>query len=90
MNFKKLRVIFGPLSVGLAAISLLLIVYVKWRFVFESGNEAATLVLVSLIAALVAFVLALISMPRLLAIGTFVMVIIVLYTIFFTSLYALS
>lgn len=90
MDLKRIRTSFSPLAVSLAIVSLLITLYVKDRAVFDSGNAAASLVLVSLTAALIALVLALLSLPNRLSMLAIAVVILVGYLIFFTELYGLS
>ncbi len=90
MEFKGIRTHLSPTAFGLAIASLVVILYVKSKSVFDSGNLAATLVLVSLVSAIVALLLALLSLPDRLGILSIAVVILLAYLIFFTRLYGLS
>lgn len=90
MDFIKVRIWFAPLAFSFAVIALSLILYVKTKFVFDSGNEAAGLVFASLLSAILAFILALLSLPRWLGILAGIIALIVVYMIVFTRLYGLS
>lgn len=80
----------SPAAVILAMVSLLIIMFVKGKFVFHSGGWAAGLILVSIVAALLALVLALLSLPKRSSMVALAVVAIVAYLIFFTRLYGLS
>jgi hypothetical protein len=90
MSFERIRTWYAPLAFGCAVIALSLILYVKAKFVFDSGNFAAGLVLASLIAALTALLFALLSLRRWLSIAALALATVVVYLIFFTRLYGLS
>ncbi len=90
MNYKTLKTHSKWLSQICAATSLIVIVFVKSKFVFVSGNFAGTLVLISLIAALFTLVFGFIALPKwqgFVALGIFGYI---AYCILFTPLYALS
>ncbi|HLM01706.1 MAG TPA: hypothetical protein VK400_11680 [Pyrinomonadaceae bacterium] len=73
-----------------AAVSLIILVYVKSKGVFDDGNFAGKLVLISLIAAILTFIFGVMSLPRrqsFVALGIFGFV---AYCFLFTQLYALS
>ncbi len=86
-NFKEHSLWLSQLS---AAVSLIIVVYVKSKGVFDNGNFAGKLVLISMIAAILTFVFGIISLPRwqgFVALGIFSFV---AYCFLFTQLFALS
>ena len=90
MNYRTIKDHSKWLSQVSALTSLVVIVFVQSKFVFDSGNFAATLVLISLVAAVFTFVFGVIALPRwqgFVALGIFSYV---TYCILFTRLYALS
>lgn len=64
MNHKVLRKHSKMLSLMCAGISLVLIIYVQTKFVFDSGNTAGKLVLTSTIFAVLAFIFGILTIPR--------------------------
>jgi hypothetical protein len=90
MRTGRLRQMLAWLSLVFAACSLVTISYVKIKFVFESGNNAAILVSVSLAAALFALVLGSIGLPRWPSVVALTIVAFVAYLMLFTRLYGLS
>ena len=73
-----------------AIISITAISYVKWTFVFDSGNLAGGLLTISLLTAFIALVLAALSLPRWQAVTALFLVTVVGYFVLFTPLYAVS
>ena len=61
MSFKEKA---GWLSQICGVIFLIIHAYMRSKFIFESGNTAGTLLLVSTVAALLTFVLGIVSLPR--------------------------
>ncbi len=90
MDLKRIRRRFSWPAFVLAITSLLLVLYIESKAVFDSGNLAGVLVLVSLATAILALVLALLSLPSRLGMLAIAVVIVVTYLIFFTRLYGLS
>lgn len=84
------RTRLSAVALAFALASLFIISFVKYKFTFDSGEWATSLVLASLITALAAFVLALLSLPRRGGFVAVALVIVVGYLIFFTRLYGLS
>ncbi|MBX3299991.1 MAG: hypothetical protein KF736_11075 [Acidobacteria bacterium] len=80
----------SAIALALALASLFIILFVKRKFTFDSGDWATSLVLASLITALAAFALALLTLPRRGGFVAIALVIIVGYLVFFTRLYGLS
>jgi hypothetical protein len=72
------------------ALFLLVSTYLRVKFVFESGNLAGALLLVSMILAVLTFVFGLLSLPRWQSWVAFAISGYALYWLFFTRLYALS
>jgi len=72
-----------------ATIGVGVIVFVKWWFVFESGNLAGGLVLTSMICGCFSLVLALLSFPRIQNIVALIMCAFLAYLILFTPIYAI-
>ena len=90
MNYQTFKKHSKWLSQISAVTSLIVIVYVQRKFVFDSGNIAATLVLISLIAAIFTFIFGFIALPKwqgFVALGIFGYV---AYCILFTRLYGLT
>lgn len=90
MISERIRMRLSAIAVSLALVSLLIILFVKGKFVFDSGEWATSLVLASITTALVALVLALLSVQNRLSMLALAVVAIVAYLIFFTRLYGLS
>lgn len=78
------------LSLLLAMVSLTIVVYVKVKWHFESGNFAASLLTISLISAVLAFVLGVAGLPKRVAYLALGLVAIWAYVFFFTRLYVLT
>ncbi len=74
----------------LATISLFLISYVKWRFVFDNGNLAAIVIWTSLLLGGIATIFAVTTIRKWASIIALLFVAIVVYLVLFTRLYALS
>ena len=90
MDYKTFEFYSKWLSQISAAIALITIIFVKSKFVFDSGNTAGNLILISIIAALLALVLGIVSLPRwqgLVAIAIFSYV---AYCILFTPIYVIT
>ena len=90
MSYEKFKKVSKWVCLGAAAISLSVISYVKWKFIFESGNVAATLVFISILAALASLILGVISLPRWQGIVALFVFAYVTYCLLFTRLYGLS
>jgi hypothetical protein len=90
MNRESLKDVFAWSSLLAATIALGVIVFVKWKFVFEWGNFAQALVLISLITGFASIGLALLSFPRIPGIVALVMCAFTAYMFFGTQIYVLS
>lgn len=87
-NFKGVYIWLAQIS---AVVSLVTIVFIQSKFVFESGNDAGKLVLFSLLTGILAFIFGVLSLPRWQGFVSLAIVIYVAYSIFVSpSLYALS
>jgi len=64
MNFKTFEKYSVWLSQFSAAVSLTGIVYLTSKFIFYSGNEAGTLLLIAMIATVFTFIFGVLSLPR--------------------------
>ncbi|QQS42806.1 MAG: hypothetical protein IPM63_07700 [Acidobacteriota bacterium] len=78
------------LSLSLAMVSLIIVVYVKAKWHFESGNFAAALLTISLISAVLALILGVGGLPKRVAFLTLGIVAIWAFLFFFTRLYVLA
>ena len=90
MNKKIFQEYSKWLSQLTGAISLTIIVFIRSKFVFESGNSAVRLVWVAIIASLFTLIFGIASLPRwqgFVALSIFVLVV---YFILFEPLYALA
>ncbi len=76
------------LVIGILGSSLL--TYIKVKGVFESGNNAHLLVLISIVATAIAAVLSLIVLPRWQGVVGLFIAVVTAYFILFTRLYGLS
>ena len=77
-------------SVATSLISLLIIIFVKSKYLFESGNFAGKLVLLSMITALVSVILSIMVLPRWQGIISLLIAFCSGYLILFTPLYAIQ
>jgi len=64
MNLNQVREKTKWWGLMCGAIFLVISSYMGWKFVFESGNAAGMLLLIALIAALLAFIFGILSIPR--------------------------
>lgn len=64
MNYATCKKVAPWLGLMTASIAVITIVFVKWKFVFESGNVAGKLILISIVAATLTLVFAVITLPR--------------------------
>jgi hypothetical protein len=81
---------FSPPAAILAMVSLLVIMFVKSKFVFDSGEWTTGVVLVSIAAALLTPVLAPFRLPNRSSMVALAVVAIVAYLICFNRLYSSS
>ena len=87
MSRKSFKEVAKWTSLVWAAIALGLVLYVRTKFIFDSGNTAGMLVLVAMVAAVFTLIFGVAALPRwqgFLALAAFVAV---AYFIFFTRLY---
>jgi hypothetical protein len=73
-----------------AAISLCLVLYVRTKHIFASGNTAGMLVLVAMIAAVFTLIFGIAALPRWQAVLALIVFVYVAYCLVFTPLYALA
>ena len=90
MNWNSIKEHSKWLSQLNAVTSLIILVYLKSKFVFDSGTFAGRLVLILLIATVLTFLFGVMSLPRWQGFVTLGIFSIVTYYILFTPLYALS
>ena len=90
MNYKTFKNGSKWCSLVTAAISLITITFVKWTFVFDSGNTAGKLILILIGAAVLTLIFGVIALPRWQGFVALVVFGYVGYCILFTPLYALS
>lgn len=90
MNYKTLKEYSKWLSQISAAVSLIILVYVKSKFVFDSGNTAGMLVLILMVAAVFTFIFGMLSLPRWQGFVALAIFSYVAYSILFTRIYGIS
>lgn len=90
MDFMKQKNKLAYLGLILASLSLTFLGFVKWHFVFESGNVASVLVSIVLVTGIIGLVLGILTTPRWQAIVTLFIVAVVAYFVLFTQLYGLN
>ena len=90
MNYNELRKKIEWIGLVSVILSLTIISYVKWKFTFDSGDLAQTLVLISVGLVLISLVFGILSFPNWQGIVTLIIFVYTAYLIFFTTLYALS
>jgi hypothetical protein len=90
MNYKTFKRHSKWLSQVSAATSLITIVFVQSKFIFESGNTAGKLVFISMITAVFSLVFGVASLPRWQGFVALAIFSYVAYCILFTSLYGVS
>lgn len=64
----KPRARFARYGLFFTSVSVGLLTYVRWKWLFENGNTAGTIVGLALIALLVGFIFSLLGLPRMLSI----------------------
>jgi hypothetical protein len=74
MNFNQVREKTKWWGLICGAIFLAVSSYMRWKFLFESGNVGGMLLLTALIAALLTFVFGILSLPRWQGVVAFVIV----------------
>jgi glucan phosphoethanolaminetransferase (alkaline phosphatase superfamily) len=79
MNLNQVRDKSKWWSLICAAIFLVISSYMRWKFVFESGNAAGRLLLIALIAALLTFIFGILSVPRWQSVVAFAIVVYAAY-----------
>ena len=77
------------LSQVTAAISLIIVVFVRSKFLFDSGNTAASLLLIAMVAAVLTLVLGIAAIPRWQGFVALAVFSVVAYCLLFVSLYAI-
>ena len=90
MSRRSFRQIAKWPSVAWAAIALVLVVYVRTKFVFASGNTAGMLVLIAMIASVFTLVFGIAALPRWQGIVALLIFIYVAYCIGFTRMYGIA
>jgi type IV secretory pathway VirB2 component (pilin) len=90
MNRKTFKDYSTWLSQASAAISLIIVVFVRSKHVFVSGNAAQMLVLIAMIAAALTFIFGVASLPRWQGFVALAVFSYVAYYLLFTPLYMLS
>ena len=90
MNYKTFKRHSKWLSQVSAAASLITTVFVQSKFIFESGNTAGKLVIISMITAVFSFIFGVASLPHWQGFVALAIFSYVAYCILFTSLYAIS
>ena len=88
MSGKSVREHAGWLSQITAAISLIIVVYVRSKFIFESGNDAS-LLFIAMVAAVLTLILGIAALPRWQAFVALAIFCFVAYCFLFVSMYAL-
>ncbi|HRH41500.1 MAG TPA: hypothetical protein PKY82_07625 [Pyrinomonadaceae bacterium] len=89
MNYKTFKEYSKWFSQISAATSFIIIVFVKSKWIFESGTAAGKLVLTATIAAILALIFGAVSLPRWQGFVALTVFCYVAYSILFTSLYAI-
>lgn len=89
MNY-QIRQYIKWLGIISAIFSLGLTIYIKTKFVFESGNRAGAILLIAIVAAGIGLISGALSLPKWQGILALVIVGFVGYCVLFTPLYALS
>ena len=90
MSIRSFRQIAKWPSLVWATISLFLVLYVKTKYIFASGNTAGMLILVAMIAAVFTLIFGIAGLPRWQAVLALIVFVYVAYCLLFTSLYALA
>ncbi len=83
----KLSKIVPWLAVFFATVSLLLVMFVKVKHVFDNGNTAAFLLRIAIVGGIFGIIFGFISLPRWQAIISLLTVALIGYLLFFTPLY---
>ena len=89
MSLQKFREHSKWLSQISAVVSLVIVVSLKSKHVFESGNAAGTLLLVAIITSLLTLVFGIASLPRWQGFVSLAIFVPVAYLILFTPLYGI-
>ena len=90
VSFRSFRQIAKWPSIVWAAIALALVVYVRTRFVFDSGNVAGMLVLIAMIASVFTLIFGIAALPRWQGVVALLIFIYVAYCIGFTRMYGIA
>jgi hypothetical protein len=85
-NFKEYSKWLSQIT---AAISLIVLVFIKSKYIFYSGKDAGKLVLITMITAGLSFVFGIASLPRWQGFVALAIFSFVAYCILFTPLYAI-
>jgi hypothetical protein len=90
MSFQTLKKYSPWLSQASAAVSLLIVVFMRIKFVFDSGNTAGMLLLIAMLTSLLTLVFGVVALPRwqgFVALGIFGLV---AYYILFERMYGVA
>jgi len=90
MSGKPFREHAKWLSLVTGAISVIIVVYVRTKFIFELGNTAGSLLLIAMVAAVFTLILGIAAIPRWQGFVALAMFCVVTYCFLFVSLYAIS
>ncbi|MGH9968076.1 MAG: hypothetical protein ACREBG_09625 [Pyrinomonadaceae bacterium] len=89
MSLRGFREYSKWLSQVSAAISIIVVVFLRSKFTFEFGNTAGMLVLVAMITSLLTLIFGVAAVPRWQGFVALVIFVLVAYYIFFEQLYGL-
>ncbi len=89
MSLKAFREHSKWLSQVSAAVSLIIVVFIRSKFIFESGNTAGTLLLVAMITSFLTLVFGVASLPRWQGFVALAIFVLVAYFILFEPLYGI-
>jgi hypothetical protein len=90
MSFQRLKRYSPWLSQASAAVSLCIVVFMRIKFVFDSGNTAGMLLLIAMLTSLLTLVFGVVALPRwqgFVALGIFG---VVAYFILFERMYGVA
>ena len=90
LSLQSLRKYFPWPSLATAVVSLGIIVFVRTKFIFDSGNTAGMLLLIAMFTALLTLIFGIASLPRWQGFVALVIFGIVAYFILFERLYGVA
>lgn len=90
MNLKTFREYSKWLSQFTAAVSLIIVVFIKNKYIFESGNDAVKLLWIAIIASFLTLIFGIASLPRWQGVVSLSIFALVVYLILFEPLYVLA